>query len=150
MYDGTGIAEVEIRTVEIGAHGSDTIEMAGWFVCNGNVSTPNLQYRFIRGNFFSDNVGGSNDAVVVEHNHGASSNNTGAHTHDIRTNFPTTYDRAVDSALSKRPQTQSPPTTATDSQGNHEHVITVSNEGVSGVGKNMPSYYDVIYIIRMN
>ncbi len=84
MYNGVGIANVAARTVEIGAEGGDTIEMVGWFACNGLVSTPNLLNRFIRGETSSGNVGGNDDAVVIQHNHGASSGNqTVSHTHTI-------------------------------------------------------------------
>ncbi len=78
MYNGIGIANVSARTVEIGAEPGDTITMVGWFACNGNVSTPNLFNKFIRGESSSGNIGGSDNSVNVQHNHVAGSGNQSA------------------------------------------------------------------------
>ncbi len=193
MYDGTGIANISARTVEIGAEGGDTIEMVGWFVCNGNVSTPAMINRFIRGASVSGVESGNNDSIVVQHNHGASSGNQSvSHTHTIgnqtvshshtingggahsstvdgKGSAGTDY-RGIDAPLNSTgvPPYQIPvtnPGNHTHTQGNqsaahshtpgnqsasHDHVVTVNNEGVSGVNTNMPRYFSVIYIIRMS
>jgi len=124
MYDGTGIVEVETREIEIGAHGSDTIEMVGWFVCNGHADTPNLFDKFIRGAIASGGTGGSNDAVVVDHNH----------------NIKASQDYVYTSGDLHWHLNQS---------GGGQSGFVV-NSGVSGVNANIPSYYSVIYIIRMS
>jgi len=147
MYDGTGIAEVETREVEIGAHGSDTIEMSGWFACNGLVNTPNLIGSFTMGFLTSGGVGGSNDAVVVEHTHGASSTNAGSHNHGVKVKDSTpAMEGVINEVVGSYPWTLE----NTLDAGSHNHPITVNNQGVSGVGANLPQYYSVIYIIRMS
>ncbi|GAH33216.1 unnamed protein product, partial [marine sediment metagenome] len=67
--------------------------MLGWFVANGEAGTPNCTYRFIHGCGSSGGLGGSRDAIVVQHNHGAISENAGAHVHDLKTTgIPGTFD----------------------------------------------------------
>lgn len=84
MYNGVGIDNVQFRTEQIGDDPQDTISMVGWFVCNGFASTPNLFQRFIRGDVVSGTMAGSDDAIVVQHNHVASSENQSAsHSHSI-------------------------------------------------------------------
>ncbi len=169
MYNGAGIANVVSRTVEIGAEGGDTIEMAGWFACNGNASTPNLFYKFIRGGTTPGTLGGSNDAIVVQHNHSGSSgsqsashshviNNAGAHAHDIRelqshalTGSGWASAQAGGSLRGSIIQSDGDHGhTSGNQSASHNHVITVNNEGVSGVNANRPEFYDVIMIIRMS
>ncbi len=61
-------------------------------MCDGNNSTPNLTNRFVVGSGASYSVndtGGSANAVVVSHNHGANVNISGggAHTHSFSDSF---------------------------------------------------------------
>ncbi len=110
MYDGVGIANVVGRTVEIGAEGGDTIEMVGWFACNGNASTPNLLDIFIRGFSSSGGFFGNNDSIVVQHNHGASSGSQSvSHTHTIG-NQTVSHTHTIDSG------------------GSHSHRMNKSDE----------------------
>jgi len=49
MYRGSALGgDLSTRTEQIGDHGSDTITMLGWYVCNGQSGTPNLINKFIR------------------------------------------------------------------------------------------------------
>jgi len=51
-------------------------------VCNGNATTPNLLNRFIRCETASGTIGGSDNAIVVTHDHGAvTGNQSVSHTH---------------------------------------------------------------------
>lgn len=115
-------------------------------------------------------VRGSNDAVVVEHGHAASGScaDAGAHTHPIsataasngthkhlysyatRSSFTesgsgkTHYSHSgykSENTVAAGEHTHAVSGTAT-SNGSHKHTIgvTVNNNGVSGAGKNMPSY----------
>tara|TARA_B100001250_G_scaffold207575_1_gene178208 strand:+ start:1603 stop:2808 length:1206 start_codon:yes stop_codon:yes gene_type:complete len=66
---------------------------SGWALCDGQNSTPDLRDRFIVGagsgagsNYNVASIGGSTDAVVVEHNHANGSlgtNSTGSHSHTV-------------------------------------------------------------------
>jgi len=69
MYDGVGIANVPSRTVQIGDEGGDAFKMYGWFVCNGEAGTPDLEKLFVRGAYVSGGIEGSDDSVVVAHTH---------------------------------------------------------------------------------
>jgi hypothetical protein len=142
MYDGVGIMNVETRTVQLGDEVGDAFAMPGWFVCNGLVGTPDLEKMFVRGGLVSGVVDGSDDAVVVQHNHGASE---GVHNHKVGVDHlelgsgGDTRDYLKSSSLYEEGYTS------------FESVdVTVDNEGVSGVGKNVPVHYVMIYIKKMN
>ena len=121
---------------------------AGWLLCNGAYSTPNLADRFIlgAGNLYApDAAGGSTDSVTVAHTHTATSAVTDpTHVHNIQ----------VASAGS------SSTTVADGTAGASFHAgvlaastgITVAttnaSAGVTGVNANMPPYYALCYIIK--
>ena len=98
----------------------------GWAICNGNNGTPPMQGRTIvnyGGDFTTLNaVGGSKDAVVVEHNH------TG---HVIKATG--TWRGGGDDSGNN----------ATSTTGN------VSTTGVSGTNKNMQPYIVLVYIMKL-
>ena len=102
---------------------------AGWAICNGNNGTDNLQGRVpihYSANFPLGTVGGSKDAVVVEHSHNY-------------TQY--TLDQEVSSngngvrSLKKN-----------DSQSGS---FTTSTTGVSGTNKNMQPYLATVYIMKL-
>ena len=102
---------------------------AGWAICNGNNGTDNLQGRVpihYSANFPLGTVGGSKDAVVVEHSHNY-------------TQY--TLDQEVSSngngvrSLNKN-----------DSQSGS---FTTSTTGVSGTNKNMQPYLATVYIMKL-
>lgn len=143
MYDGTMIANVETRAVQIGDDVGDQINMKGWFVCNGLAGTPDLEKMFVRGAYVSGGMSGSDDSIVVQHNHGASQE---VHTHNVKgtkayVGIEPTAERLMLNNLSGE---------VTDYMSNEMPAVTVESEGVSGVGKNVPKHYKVIYIIRKN
>ena len=98
----------------------------GWAICNGNNGTPNISNRVIvsYGSDFPtlNAVGGSKDAVVVEHNH------TG---HVIKAT--STWRGGGDDSGDN----------ATSTTGN------VSTTGVSGTNKNMQPYIVLVYIMKL-
>ena len=124
MYDGAGIVNVGTRTVQLGDEVGDIFAMPGWFVCNGLAGTPDLEKMFVRGGLVSGVVDGSDDAVVVEHTHG------------IKTNTFSYVENGV--------------TAQKLFLGASEYSGYISSEGVSGVGKNVPVHYAIIYIKKMN
>ena len=117
---------------------------AGWLLCNGAYSTPNLADRFIlgAGNLYAPAAaGGSTDLVVPSHTHTATDS---GHTHGIP---------AVDNNTAGAPgnigafsTTINTVTKTTDSSTAN---ITVSTTGVSPTNANMPPYYALCYIIKV-
>lgn len=124
MYDGTGIANVATREVELGDEGGDTFAMPGWYVCNGLVGTPDLEKMFVRGGLVSGVIEGSDDAVVV------------SHIHDIKIWKSEMTVDGVDRDF--------PNIAGTETSG------MIVEAGVSGVDKNIPIHYTMIYIIKMS
>ena len=101
----------------------------GWAMCNGNNGTDNLQGRVpihYSADFPLGTVGGSKDAVVVEHSHNY-------------TQY--TLDQEVSSngngvrSLNKN-----------DSQSG---IFITSTTGVSGTNKNMQPYLATVYIMKL-
>jgi hypothetical protein len=148
--------------------GTITTIPSNWRLCNGdthnNITTPDLRNRFVIGASVDDSfynkpvadlertsdgrvvtgfLGGTKDAVVVEHSHGASSNDVtpvlsisevgwnsggGGNFHRARTGG-VDYGGGIG--------------------GSHRHTITVNNAGESGLNKNLPPYYALAFIMRI-
>ena len=125
---------------------------AGWYLCNGSNSTPDLRNRFViaadadSGGAAKTTVtgtatqsGGSADAVVVSHTHVATD---AGHTHTFTASVTNLGPRGgagsetFGSAVSGG-------TTAT---GNAS--ITNATAGVAGTNKNLPPYYALCYIMK--
>ena len=123
--------------------GSEASIPAGWVLCDGTSSTPNLQDRFVvgAGNTYAvDANGGSADAVVVSHTHTATVTDP-SHVHAIpyqSTVSGPSYGSST-TGTSSGTQTQSATT-----------GITVANSttGVSGTNANLPPYYALCYIMK--
>ena len=125
---------------------------AGWYLCDGSNSTPDLRNKFViaaatdSGGAAKTTVtgtatqaGGSANAVVVSHTHTATVSDPG-HNHTANV-FASGGVYAAFSNIAG-PQTV---TTSTATTG-----ITVSNstEGVSGTNQNLPPYYALCYIMK--
>lgn len=99
----------------------------GWAICNGNNGTDNLAGRVGVGYGIGYStlgaIGGSKDAVLVEHSHGIKYANTGAGT--------------------KYPET---PYIGDSLGGNMQGT---ESAGVSGVDKNMQPYIINLYIMKL-
>ena len=100
---------------------------AGWAICNGNNGTDNLQGRVpihYSADFPLGTVGGSKDAVVVEHSHGLPIESGG--------------NLNIQSIVSN---------------GNHDQGYSETNRtttvGVSGKNKNMQPYFATVYIMKL-
>ena len=129
---------------------------AGWLLCDGTNSTPDLRDRFVIGarqdgaGAAKTNVtgaltttGGSKDAIVVAHDHTASSNTTGAHTHSYVE--PTNGQHPTGSgSFEQRNST----TGSTGSAGAHSHGVTVESAGSSGTNANLVPYYALAFIMK--
>lgn len=115
--------------------------MKGWFVANGDGGTPDAIYKFIQMFGSSGGTGGSNNAVVIEHNHGITDP---THAHNIRRSGATppsawTLNTGEIESNYTNYATEGAPT-----------GISVNNEGVDGTGLNMPKFINAIPIIRMS
>lgn len=153
--------------------GASTAIPSGWALCNGTNNTPDLRDRFIVGAGSSYNVGdsgGSPDAVVVQHSHtGTDDGSFANHRHlyylddntrgaDIVGNggYQTADDNIrIDTVngggagnqgdlvkdLSSKPRNSA-------NQSISSMGITISSNGVSGIGKNLPPYYALCYIMK--
>lgn len=119
---------------------------AGWLLCNGAYSTPNLADRFIlgAGNLYAPNAaGGSADSIVPSHTHTATSTDAG-HTHLYST--PQTY--LQQQANGQNQNNPFSPTNGTTGTGYASITTTVATTGVSPTNTNLPPYYALCYIIK--
>ena len=121
---------------------------SGWALCDGVNGTPDLRNKFIVGagdKYNVGNEGGSEDSVLIQHNHTGSTNTAGAHTHNVLVGRD--FLEQVQQAPASPTGTIPVPTT-----GNHTHTATVNPAGVgeTGVGKNMPPYYALAYIMQIS
>ena len=131
---------------------------AGFVLCNGLNSTPDLRDRFIVGagsSYAVDATGGSANAIVVSHTHTLSASGTtataGAHQHTLNTTIsaPQLINVQDDGSFTGDSGT-SAGTTAT--AGSHDHSVTVTgttaSAGSSGTNANLPPYYALCYIMK--
>ncbi len=145
----------------------------GWALCDGQNNTPDLRNVFVIGahsdhdgkaqSTITGNAtqkGGSKDAVVVSHGHGASSSNPG---NFITGGFHVNRGSKVSSwgvfSLADGPTynvyqygndgSQKWYQTVNIAAGSHAHAITVNSAGESGANKNLPPYYALAYIMKV-
>jgi microcystin-dependent protein len=127
---------------------------SGWFLCDGTNGTPNLTGRFVihadadtGGTYAPDDMGGSADAIVVEHTHtySGTTSEAGAHTHTF-----TLTDNESGGDLIATQGSSVVGSQTTNSAGLHSHTFsgTTASAGSSGVGKNLPPYYALAYIMK--
>jgi hypothetical protein len=118
---------------------------AGWLLCNGAYSTPNLADRFIIGagnTYAPDAAGGSTDSVVVSHTHSISDP---GHTH-----AGTWYEGTALGSGSGPTATAPTKFIAAVALTTASTGITATNSaGVTGVNANLPPYYALCYIIKV-
>jgi hypothetical protein len=115
---------------------------AGWLLCNGASSTPDLRDRFVVGagsTYAVDATGGSANAVVVTHTHTVT-DPTHTHTQNSQTKLAL-VGTGADSTNNNANAIGG--TTAAASTG-----ITIDSAGVSGTNANLPPYYALCYIMK--
>ena len=131
---------------------------SGWYLCDGNNGTPNLQDRFIVGAGSAYSVagtGGSADAIAVSHTHSfsATTGAGGSHTHTIAdvAYFNISLDDRQGGVLPPHwsgigGSTFSGISTAPD----HTHSVsgTTGSTGSSGTNANLPPYYALAFIMK--
>jgi hypothetical protein len=129
---------------------------AGFVLCNGLNSTPDLRDRFIVGagsSYAVDATGGSANAIVVSHNHTATSTSAvtdPGHFHTIGT-----ADGNFTGVTGTPAKVQDNPTaTSTYNSGSQTTGVTVATTttvataGTSGTNANLPPYYALCYIMK--
>ncbi len=140
MFKGNGIkggdtSNILTRTDEISIDNGDDFDMQGWYVCNGYSSTPNLHDRFIRCELDSagGTVTGGADTVTLD------PTEMPYHTH--------TYYRSSAGAI----------TAIIGCCGGFYYLEALNNAGYAGGSggvtqphNNMPSYFSVVFIIKMS
>jgi hypothetical protein len=120
---------------------------AGFLLCDGNNSTPDLRNRFVigAGSTYSVNqTGGSADAIVVSHTHTATVTDP-SHNHTVSVANQGSQNGTATGGGSQPTTAGAVLTTSTVATG-----ITVANSttGTSGTGANLPPYYALCYIMK--
>ncbi len=104
---------------------TNNVTKVGWYKCDGNNGTIDLVDKFVRGGDASGAEGGSDDAVVVSHTH-MENIAWGVGAVEGVKKFAEFYNEGL------------------------ENYINTDNTGVSGVGKNIPTFYTLIFIQRIS
>lgn len=127
---------------------------SGWALCDGTNSTPDLRNRFVLGAgsvYVVGAQGGSADAIVVEHNHVASS--TSSVTDPGHTHTYTTTSYPLNGDLGPGPNTMHNPTSASTGSSTTGISVatttTIANTGSSATNANLPPYYALAYIMKL-
>ena len=131
----------------------------GWVLCNGSNNTPDLRNRFVvgAGSFYNPgSTGGSPDAIVVSHSHGAYSSSLSSvsdpgHTHSVTSmsNGETNTGKLVNGNDGVAPSGVTIPASTTGITVSTTTDTYVYGAGSSGYGANMPPYYALCYIMKL-
>jgi hypothetical protein len=124
---------------------------AGYLLCDGTNSTPDLRNRFIigAGSTYSVNeTGGSADSIVVSHTHTATSTSTvtdpgHSHQYDADSGPRNSYGPNSGGVSYVSGQTGTSTTGITVAT-----ATTNASTGTSGTGANIPPYYALCYIMK--
>jgi len=122
---------------------------AGWVLCDGTNSTPDLRDRFIVGagsTYAVGNTGGSANAIVVSHTHTATVTDPGhAHTTNFQnTNAPSNGNNFMCGTNGPASGIPSNPTFSNTTG----ITVGISTTGSSGTNANLPPYYALAYIMK--
>ena len=121
---------------------------SGWALCDGTSGTPDLRNRFIVGagsTYAVNATGGSADAIVVSHNHTATSSVTDpghSHTYTGPASFTGGTGGAGVFYITATPSTSTATTGISVS-------TSVASTGSSGTNANLPPYYALAYIMKL-
>ena len=111
---------------------------SGWALCDGTNDTPNLVNRFVVGagsTYTLDSTGGSADATLPSHTHGA-----GTLTVSASSNITDTTDATAGTSFTAPSGWSATSTSVSGSTG---------SEGVTATNKNLPPYYALAYIMKL-
>lgn len=128
---------------------------SGWYLCDGNNSTPDLRDKFIVGakqdetSLAKTNItgaltqtGGTKDAVVTSHTHTITDS---GHTHLTVNSNNMSYRSGIQGGPTAAwfSDTSGSPTTSSATTG-----ISINSSGVSGTNQNLPPYYALAFIMK--
>ncbi|HEY7822423.1 MAG TPA: hypothetical protein VIG24_06305 [Acidimicrobiia bacterium] len=130
---------------------------AGWFLCDGTNSTPDLRNRFIVGagdTYAVAATGGAASVTLTEaqlpahtHSFSGTTNTTGAHSHTLTLpRGDTNFNNGGGNTLWGSPNTNY----TTSSAGDHSHTFS-GTTGSTGSGEavaTLPPYYALAYIMK--
>ena len=129
---------------------------AGWVICDGANSTPDLRDRFVVGAGSSYAVaatGGSKDAIVVSHSHTSQSASLSGSITGIAQSFGSSgtasgvFTKTTGNTVNDTPvQNDAGDGGGVTFNGNHSH--TINSAGSSGTNANLPPYYALAYIMK--
>jgi microcystin-dependent protein len=148
----TAITFIGNGTIPIGGivMWSGTSIPSGWALCNGQNNTPDLRDRFVIGsaNLYAVGAsGGSKDAIVVSHNHTATSLVTDpGHTHGVN-NVAVEYTGGVGGNNTNLGPANLNLTTTNNTTG-ITVTTTIGSTGSSATNANLPPYYALAFIMR--
>ena len=127
----------------------------GWYLCDGNNSTPDLRDKFIIGATADSSgaktnvtgsytqTGGSKDATAVSHTHTFTTDAGGDHTHQYKT-----YGLGNNGLLGNAYNNSDWGYAATNASGTHTHTGTTASTGSSGTNANLPPYFALAFIMK--
>ena len=131
---------------------------AGWVLCDGTNSTPDLRDRFVVGagtTYAVGNTGGSANAIVVSHTHTATSTVTDpGHAHNYafgEYNTPGNFDYGDNLQVGNSFSTSSPRGYQGNTSSNTTSITvatTNASTGSSATNANLPPYYALAYIMK--
>jgi hypothetical protein len=125
---------------------------AGWFLCDGTNSTPDLRDRFVVGagtTYIPGATGGSKDSIVVSHTHTATSVVTDPqHSHGAPV-YQSGGGPLAEAFEGRLGGFTAENTATTNSASTGVTVATtVDAAGASGTNANLPPYYALAYIMK--
>ena len=120
---------------------------AGFVLCNGLNSTPDLRDRFVVGagsGYSVDATGGSANAIVVTHTHTTTVTDPG-HAHSYPTDVGSAQAAGASTSYILLGRSTSGSTTGSQTTG---ISVTNASSGTSGTNANLPPYYALCYIMK--
>ena len=124
---------------------------SGYYLCDGNNGTPDLRNRFIVGagdSYSVNQTGGSADAIVVTHNHTATSVVTDpGHTH-VTSGKYMTIDGGTEYGDNGGPGVYRYRSDMSNVTTGITVATTNTSAGTSGTGANLPPYFALCYIMK--
>jgi microcystin-dependent protein len=147
---------VPVGMIMIWSQGEETIP-TGWVLCNGDNGTPDLRDRFVigaGGAYSTGTTGGSANAVVVSHSHSETHSLTvtdPGHSHTYRGSNPSGAGSpaATDTSPGEAANTVNLTSTAAETGISVGMSLTINSSGESGTNKNLPPYFALCYVMRI-
>jgi hypothetical protein len=123
---------------------------SGWLLCNGSSGTPDLRNRFVVGagsTYAVAATGGSADAIVVSHNHSATSTSVVTDPGHFHSGDQSVSSGSIGAYYSGGSASIHNTTTSTTGI-TVATTTTTASTGSSGTNANLPPYYALAYIMK--